>query len=160
MQWLASFRPALCLSALLLALAVSACGEAEGDYLEIKGGGFVFNYRIAEARYGLVAEAVRPLPEGSLVVATFEDPAGGEPIRIEKTARRTQTEYVFDTPPLHGVREDRPYAVTLEIIAADRSQVIEHHERSYASNVSQEVLPEAPLTIGPGYAKNPAAGAN
>lgn len=159
MPWPTVLRPALLPWALALALAASACGE-DGDYLEIKGGGFVFNYRIAEARYGLVAEARRPLPEGSLVVATFEDPAGGAPFRIEKTPGTGQWKYVFDTPPLHGVRKGRPYAATLEIVAADRSRVIERHERTYASNVSQDVLPGAPLTIGPGYAKNPAAGAN
>ncbi len=141
--------------ALVACLPLAACDEPQDEYLEIKGGGFVFNYRIAEARYGFVAEALRDLPDGSLVVASFEDPGGGEPIRIEQRPYPGQHRFVFDTPPLYGVEAKRPYRASLEVVREADRHVVETHERTYASSVSQEVLPKAPLTIGPGYARNP-----
>ena len=43
---------------LLFALTLAACdgGEGEGPYFEFAGGGFVFNYRYADATYGFVAQ--------------------------------------------------------------------------------------------------------
>ncbi|ESR27350.1 hypothetical protein [Lutibaculum baratangense] len=140
---------------LLVLLAVlGGCDEPEGQYLEIDGGGFVFNYRIAEAHYGLVAEAVRELPAGSRVRATFENPSGGDPFLIERPAAGLR-KFVFDTPRVTGVEKDRPYLAVLEIL--NDGAVIERHERSFRSNVGQEALPGAPLTVGPGYARNPEA---
>ena len=72
-------------SGLLLAVLVMAgCSSESGPYLELQGGGFIFNYRIAEATVGLVAVPVRALPEDATVEASFENPAGGPPIVLDE----------------------------------------------------------------------------
>lgn len=145
------------LSAFILALAVLAgCGEDSGDHVAITGGGFIFNYRIAEAYYSLVAAVRRPVPAGTLVVAEFEDPAGGPAIVVEKTAREGQTRFDLDSPPVTGIASDRPYKVVLRL-ESPTGEVIETHEKTFTSNVDQAVMPLKPLTVGPGYTKNPDA---
>ena len=49
--------------------------------------------------------------------------------------------------------DDGPYRLTLELSAG--GEVLQTLERDFSSNVSQAALPEKPLTVGPGYARNP-----
>ena len=44
---------------------------ARKPYLQIVGGGFIFNYRVADVFYGFTAVVQRPLPTGSIVEATL-----------------------------------------------------------------------------------------
>jgi hypothetical protein len=69
---------------------LASCSGSESDdrpYLEFIGGGFIFNYRLAEADYGFVAKPVRRIPAGTILEAVFEDPNGGEPIVVRNTAK-------------------------------------------------------------------------
>jgi len=136
-------------------LAVCGCAPEENrPYLKMVGGGFVFNYRLATADYGFVARVMHTLPDGTIVRATFEDPAGGDPIVVEQARRAGAVQYVFQTPPLQGVRRERDYRVVLALVDATTGTVIETHERTFRSDYDQEQLPAAPLTVGPGYRKS------
>ena len=138
--------------ALVLAgLAAAACsGGEEGDYLSIGGGGFIFNYRLAEAYYGVTLQPERAAPEGSVIEARFDNPAGGAPIVMTKPARPGPGRITFDTPPVKGVVKGRPYRV--EVVLRDaRGAELQRLERSFMSNLDQTILPERPLTVGPGY---------
>src|SRR5258708_3957295 len=75
----------------LLAGAVLALGALAGcsdddksPYLELRGGGFLFNYRIAEATGSLVLGPLRRLPEKSAIEVSFENPAGGPAIVLRQ----------------------------------------------------------------------------
>jgi hypothetical protein len=136
--------------------ALAACSDDSGPYLELQGGGFIFNYRIAEATMGLVAVPVRALPENATVEARFENPAGGPPIVLDEKALSTTAKFAFTTPPLTGIVADKDYKVTLRLLDADGKEV-EKIEKNFRSQVDQAMLPEKPLTIGPGYTKNPDA---
>ncbi len=122
----------------------------DGPMLALEGGGFVFNYRIAEATYGLVARVERDIPAGTRIVTSFENPAGGEPIVEEQVARAGMTKLVLKSPPVEGVVAGRPYAVTVRMLAPDGAE-IGRFDTSFTSNIDQSVLPRAPLTTGPGY---------
>ena len=61
---------------LAIVLGLTACSGGPPT-VKIVGGGFIFNYRIAEAFYGVVAETGGDIPEGAILDAEFEDPAGG-----------------------------------------------------------------------------------
>ncbi|WP_299621446.1 hypothetical protein [Pelagibius sp.] len=142
-----------------LGLGLAACDDqgktaADAPYLEITGGGFVFNYRVADAYYGFVARPLRSLPEGASLEARFEDPAGGPRYLERQPAAENALRYSFRSPPLQGIEADRPYAVELRLIAADRKTVLQSLTRTYTSQLDQEVNPEKPLTVGPGYHKN------
>ncbi len=127
-----------------------AITESGDRYVEITGGGFIFNYRIAETTAGMVAVPIQPLPEAAKLEASFENPAGGAPILLTQETRAAQTKYVFTTPPLQGVAKDRPYAVSLRVVGADVAE-LQKLALTYKSNVDQSVMPLDPLTVGPGY---------
>jgi hypothetical protein len=135
-----------------LVLALSACApDEDAPYLKIVGGGFVFNYRLATADYGFVARVMRDIPTGTIVRAEFENPAGGPPIVIEQRAREDAAQYVFTTPPVHGVRSGRDYQVALRLVDPATHELIASYGRSYRSDYDQEILPDAPTVVGPGY---------
>lgn len=140
----------------LLAVLAGACDDGAGDYLKVTGGGFIFNYRIAEATCQVVAEPLRALPEGAVLEARFENPAGGEDLVAVQRPAASQRRFSLVSPPLHGVVAGQPYRVSLRLVDA-AGETVETHARSFTSSVDQSVLPAAPLTVGPGYARNPAA---
>ena len=144
----------------VLALWLAACGgdDPAAPYVEFLGGGFIFNYRLAEADYGFVVKPVRPLPAGSVLEALFEDPAGGPPLRVRQTARSGMLQYSFRSPPVTGVVAGRPYRVELRLLEAATGSELARYERSFRADVGQEALPAAPPVVGPGYQPNPAAG--
>ena len=65
----------------------------------------------------------------------------------------------FETEPLKGIVKDKDYPVTIRVVAKDGSE-LQKIEKVFRSDVDQSVLPSAPLTIGPGYTKNPGAKEN
>lgn len=146
------FRTALAAFALL---ALAAC-SGDSPYVVVSGGGILFNYRIAEATAGIIAEVARPLPTGGVVEASFENPAGGPPIVDRKPVTEDRRRFSFITPPLTGIKADTDYAVIVRVLDADGVE-LQRVETKVHSDLDQSVLPKAPLTVGPGYARNPAS---
>ena len=137
--------------ALLALLALPACVD-ESQYLELGGGGFVFNYRNAEAIWGIILVPRRDPPEGATIEVAFENPAGGAPILLARPARGGGR-IDFRTPPLRGIVKDRAYKVIVLLKSATGEELL-RIEKDYSSDLDQSVLPERPLAIGPGYQKN------
>jgi hypothetical protein len=147
-----------CLLAALVPLFLGGClAEQDGSALATEGGGFIFNYRLGEAFAGIVV-GPRPLPEfeiGSTVEVSFADPDGGEPIvQTLPVVTHKQLRYTFTTRPLTGIEAGKDYPVVVRLLGPDGNE-IEKVETSFRSEVDQSVLPKKPLTIGPGYARNP-----
>lgn len=142
---------------LVSALLLTACGEdgADKPYFEFAGGGFVFNYNIAEAYYGFVARVLRRIPEGAVLEAVFENPDGGDPLVVRQTAVAGRADYVFRTPGVQGVEADRGYHVELRVLEPGTEKLLAIYERSYRSTADQAILPKQPTTVGPGYQLNP-----
>ena len=131
---------------------------ADKPYLRIVGGGFIFNYRVADAFYGFTAIVQRPLPTGSIVEASFEDPAGGAPHVVrQRIGGPEMTRFAMRSPPVRGVEASRPYQVAIRILDREERHVLWTHRADFRSQLSDAVMPDQPLTIGPGYAKNPQA---
>lgn len=156
MRWQWSEKSVVAL-ALVLCAGLFAVGwltredPSEKPYLEISGGGFIFNYRNAEAYYGFTAEVVRPLENGAIVEATFEDPAGGKPHVVSERVSAMTTRYALRTPPLEGIAAHQPYNVAIKVYDRLRTRLIWEMKRSYSSQLGAEFVPEHPLTVGPGY---------
>lgn len=136
---------------LLLLLAVTACVD-KSQYLEIAGGGFIFNYRNGTATYGVILLPHRDPPPGSTIEVRFDNPSGGEPIRLSRAARGGGR-IEFETPPLSGVKKGVPYRVTVVLRAAGGDELV-RLEKDYVSDLDQSVLPDRPLVVGPGYQRN------
>jgi hypothetical protein len=134
----------------VLALLMGCIGE--NDYLKPGGGGFIFNYRNAEATYGLILFPQKDPPAGSTIEVSFEDPAGGAPILVSRPARGGGR-IDFQTPPLQGVEKDKPYLVVAVLKSVEGAE-LQRIEKSFSSEVDQSILPERPLAIGPGYQRN------
>jgi hypothetical protein len=137
-------------------LALAACRDAggEGEYFEIDGKLFVFNYRVATATYRLNLKPLQPVGEGQTVVAAFENPAGGEPLVVRKKIWPMTDKTMIESPPLRCVKKDKPYKVSIRIEGPDGS-VVQTLETTMASSLDQAVLPDRPLVVGPGFDPNP-----
>lgn len=155
-----SFRNII-IAALALCAVLFAVGwftredPADAPYLKILGGGFMFNYREAEIFYGFTAQVVRPLASGSIIEATFDDPAGGAPLVVSERVSTMTDRYALRTPPLRGVEAKKPYRVEIRVYDRTKTTLLWQEEHSYASQIADTVVPEKPLTIGPGYHRNP-----
>lgn len=158
MRWISISR--LVATALAVIVALFMVGwwtredPAEKPWLEIAGSGFLFNYRIAEVSYGFTAFVVRPLPTGSIIEAGFEDPAGGPDLLVRQRVGTGTARYGFQSPPVRGVRADTPYRVSVRILDREETTELWRHEFTVASQLDDDVMPERPLTVGPGYARN------
>ncbi len=135
---------------------LAACGD-EGDkpYVEFAGGGFVFNYNIAEAYYGFVIRALRRIPDGTILEAEFENPGGGDPLLVRQTATAGRAEYVFRTPGVQGVEAGRDYQVELRLLEPGTGKLMASYGKTFRSTADQTILPKVPTTIGPSYQLNP-----
>lgn len=148
-------------AAIMLVLVLLAIGlltrkdPAERPAIGIAGGGFIFNYREADVFYGFTARVLRPLPAGAVLVSAFEDPAGGPPLTVETELHARSTRYKVRSPSLRGVRAGRPYHVAMRLYDRTRSRLLWSAEKTYSSQIDDTVVPEKPLTIGPGYFPNP-----
>lgn len=139
-------------------VSLGACDESDdGAYLEFVGGGFMFNYRLAEAFYGFVARPLREIPEGTIIEAQFEDPSGGAPLVVTQIAKDYRQEFSFHSPPVKGVVAGRDYKVELRLLSAGDRKLLASYSTSFRSSADQAVLPDAPTVVGPGYLRNPEA---
>lgn len=150
-------RPLLVLVLVLLPLALllSACQRETGpDPLKLTGKMFVFNYRLAYATYLVTLEKTQPLPEGSVVRASFENPAGGAPLTLERKLFASLPRVVLESPDVTCVKKNHPYKVSIRVLGPGGEQ-LQSLETEVTSSLDQDILPAKPLVIGPAYEKNP-----
>jgi len=143
------------LPAFLVLFILIGCDEGTAPHLSFAGGGFVVNYRIGEMYYGFVAKPERRLPEGSVIEARFENPAGGPDIVVDTPIRSGQLQYMFRTPALKGVKKDKDYRVEMRLLDKPQGTVLSSSSRTFHSTVDQSEIPDKPLVLGPGYMPNP-----
>lgn len=154
----------LVVASLLLVAALFAAGWAtrsdpnDRPVIAVIGGGFILNYRIADHFYGFTAVVRKPLESGSIIEATFEDPAGGPDFVVRERVSPMTDRYDFRTPPLKGIEAGRSYKVGVRVLDREAARELYATELAFRSEVGSDSLPDAPLTIGPGYARNPQAG--
>jgi hypothetical protein len=140
---------------LALMLVIGGCREEpKGDYVNLTGKLFIFNYRIAEATYVVTLGKLRSLPEGAMVYTEFDNPAGGAPIKVEQKVWPKLEKIAIESPPLTCVVKDRTYAI--KIALKDASGVLlQEISTTLRSTLDQTVLPDRPLVVGPVYTANP-----
>ncbi len=141
-------------AAFVILLLASCQRETEGKLVELSGRLFVFNYRVATANYLVTLKKLRPLPDGSIVAAEFDNPTGGDALTAREKIFPIDEKIVIQSPHLQCVRKDHPYAVTIRLLSAS-GDVLQEIETSITSDVDQSVLPAKPLVVGPGYTPNP-----
>jgi hypothetical protein len=139
----------------LFLLANGGCRESGGDaYLVLSGKVFIFNYRVATATYVVTFGKARSIPDGSSVVAEFENPAGGGALRVEQEVWPKLDKVALESPPLACVVKNKPYHFTVSLIGPDK-QLLQRVDSTLTSTLDQSVLPDRPLVVGPVYTPNP-----
>lgn len=149
----------LTLIAVLFALGwMTRQDVGELPYLRIIGGGFIYNYRVSDVYYGFTAVVLKPIPTGAIVEAAFENPGGGPPLVVRQRMGGVEmTRFAMRSPPVRGVRAGRAYHVTIRLLGRETEQPFWSVEKTYVSQIDDDIVPKEPLTIGPGYARNPKA---
>ncbi len=141
---------------LIVLLCLIGCkDESRTGYLELSGRIFVFNPRIAEATYVVTLAVLKEPPEGSRIEAEFDNPAGGEALKMQQALRPGQTKIAFESEPLQCIKKDRPYTFKVSLLSA-KGEILQVVQSSIRSTLDQSVMPDAPLVEGPGYDPNPA----
>lgn len=141
--------------ALAAVFLLSACQRETGpDPLQLTGKIFIFNYRLAYATYMITLVKKEQVPEGSIVSAEFENPAGGAPLMLERKLFARLDKVVLESPDITCVRKKRPYAVTIRVKGPDGG-ILQTIETTVISNLDQGILPAKALVEGPAYDKNP-----
>lgn len=154
LAWLAVGLAVLC--ALLYGVLVLIREDpAEVPHISVLGASFIFNYRVADVYMGFTAVPMRPVPVGSVLEATFTDPAGGEPLVVRERIGGPDRRIAMRSPSVRGVKADTPYPVTLRLLDRESGEAIWSHSFSIRSGVSDETVPDRPLTVGPGYQRPP-----
>ena len=99
---------------------------------------------------------MKPVKNASVIEAIFEDPAGGDPLVVKAKLWPKTRQYGLRTPSLHGIETGKPYHVTVRLLQQGDDAVLFEDAFAVVSDVSSADMPSAPLTIGPGYTRNPA----
>ncbi|AZO64854.1 MULTISPECIES: hypothetical protein [unclassified Mesorhizobium] len=145
-------------AALVAATMLSACRDTgrdgEGRLFEISGKLFVFNYRLARATYVVTLRPLQPMQEGQVAVASFQNPAGGEPLIVEQKVWPKLGKVSLESPALFCIVKDKPYAIAISIKDADGT-VLQKIDTTLMSTQDQSVLPDRPLVIDQLYTPNP-----
>lgn len=142
-------------SIVAVALALGACRDTGRDALfEITGRLVVFNYREAVLTYVVTLKPLKPIEAGEVAVTTMDNPAGGAPLTFRQKLFPGHTKVTVESPPLECVVKDRPYKVAIRIQGSDGA-LLQLIETTMVSSQDQDVLPDRPLVVGPGYTPNP-----
>ncbi len=122
--------------------------------MEVSGHIFVFNYRVASATYLVTLKKTGPIPDGTVAIAKFDNPAGGEPIVINEKIFPAWDKITLQSPNVRCVRKDKPYSVDIRLVDAG-GRTLQELKTQLVSDVDQSVLPSKPLVLGAGYERNP-----
>jgi hypothetical protein len=139
----------------LFLLTLAGCrDEARQSFLELTGRIFIFNPRVATATYVVTLAVLKPLPAGSQVEAVFDNPAGGEKLKVEHLVRSPMAKIALESPSLLCIKKGKRYYfdVTLKDASGTALQTI---SSSIESTLDQSILPDLPLVVGPEYQPNP-----
>jgi hypothetical protein len=148
-------RSTLAATILAVLAVLPACQRETGpDPLQLTGKMFIFNYRLAYATYMITLTKTQPVPDGSTVVATFENPSGGPPLTLDRTLFQKLDKIVLESPDITCVKKQKPYSVTIEVKGPDGA-ILQTLKTSVISNLDQDIMPAEALVVGPAYDKNP-----
>lgn len=137
------------------ALSVLRDDGADRPYLKILGSSFILNYRVSDLYMGFSAAVDRPIPIGTVLQARFENPLGGSPYLVEERIGVPDRRISLRSPSLSGVVAGKPYGVDLLLLDRETKKPFWEHRFTVTSEIDGSVVPDAPLTNGPGYQRPP-----
>jgi hypothetical protein len=139
---------------LLTGLLLLACtDDARQSYMSLTGRIFIFNPRVASATYVVTLSINKTPPEGSGVVATFDNPAGGPQLVVDQKIFPAQQKLSLESPNLTCIKKGRRYGFQV-VLNDGAGKELQRVESSIESTLDQSIMPDAPLVEGPAYDPN------
>ena len=145
-------RALLTAAAIVSALLVSSCQRATEEYVTIKGKVFIFNIRNARAFYMLTLNRLPAAPDDAVVVAEFENPAGGPPLVKQQKVFPKMTRIDLQSPDIDCVVTGKPYKIHIVVKSAD-GETLQTIDTTLNSTLESTMLPARPLVEGAAYDK-------
>lgn len=143
------------IATVLLSVLLLGCqDESRSGYVELTGRVFIFNPRVATATYVVSFGILKPLPKGARIEAVFDDPAGGERIKLSQLMRTVAGKVAVESPNLHCIKKGKRYAFEVKLLDAN-GVTLQTVSSSIEFTLDQSILPDVPLVVGPGYEPNP-----
>lgn len=145
-------RAFVIIPALAALLFATACQREAEDYISINGKVFIFNIRNARAFYMLTLNRLPATPDNAVVVAEFENPAGGPPLVKEQKVFPKMTRIDLQSPDIDCVVTDRPYTIKIMLRNAE-GETLQTIDTTLSSTLDSTMLPEHALFEGPVYTR-------
>jgi hypothetical protein len=136
--------------ALAALLVTAGCQREAEDYVSINGKVFIFNIRYARAFYMLTLNRLPATPDDAVVVAEFENPAGGAPLIKEQKVFPKMTRIDLQSPDVDCVVTDKPYKIKIMVRSAN-GETLQTIDTTLVSTLDSTMLPEHALFEGPVY---------
>jgi hypothetical protein len=149
-------RALMILPALATLLLAGGCQREAEEYVTINGKVFIFNIRNARAFYMLTLNRLPATPDDAVVVAEFENPAGGPPLVKEQKVFPKMTRIDLQSPDVDCVVTDKPYKIHIVLKGAG-GEILQTIDTTLNSTLDSTILPEHALVEGPAYDKTKAA---
>ena len=144
---------ALATISILLALFLSAgCQREAEDYVSVNGKVFIFNIRVARAFYMLTLNRLPSTPDDAVVVAEFENPAGGAPLVKEQKVFPKMTRIDLQSPDVDCIAVGKPYRIHIVLKNAEGRE-LQTIDTTLTSTLDSSMLPEKALFEGLVYTR-------
>jgi len=145
-------RALLMIPMLATLLFAAGCQREATDYISVNGKVFIFNIRYARAFYMLTLNRLPATPDDAVVVAEFENPAGGPPLVKEQKVFPKMARIDLQSPDVDCVVTGKPYKIHIVLKSAD-GETLQTIDTTLNSTLDSTMLPASALVEGPAYDK-------
>ncbi|MHA1190010.1 MAG: hypothetical protein ACTSSQ_06055 [Alphaproteobacteria bacterium] len=91
------------------------------------------------------------MPIGTRLRVTFENPAGGDPLVVTRSLGSDTNRVSVESPAVSGLKLGETYQVQVDLRDRDSDAIMEQLATTYQVTVDPRLVPDKPLTVGPGY---------
>jgi hypothetical protein len=136
------YRYALLCATLYLAACTLLPPKAErSEYFETRAAGFLADTDTREIRYTLAIDALKDIPEGSVLEVQFENPMGTAPLVTTQSVDPSWASFHFQSPPVHGLKVGKVYRMEVLLYSdASHSQQLAAHHQDVQNLIDQRGL--------------------
>ena len=134
---------------LMPSVALADADPATSEYLKTVGGGTALDTKDGNrfAYFGIVVAPTKPLPQGVVLVAEFENPSDpSSPLRTFYTPKPDEKQITIRSEIYQCIANGRDYRVSIKIYAdAEKKKLLSVHEQPIAFNVPKKMFAQMGL---------------
>lgn len=127
--------------ALLASCGITPPTPAESEYFRSLGGGFNFDRDTKMASYGITIVSKGKVASGNVIEARFENPAGGEDLIQTRVVAEGESQFVFTSPPVEGLKAYSNYGIEFVLYETSaQDKVLGTHKQQLQNIINQADL--------------------